>query len=222
MKRVYVQAELGHQQIMSMFDKRFDHFVTHTKEHADLLVFTGGADVNPQLYGCHKYKTTYFDEQRDARDLDLFRYGRSVNKPMVGICRGGQFLNVCMHGKLYQDVDNHGLAAPFTHKITDVATKKTYEVSSTHHQMMVPGQGAITMAFAECSVKRMYTPPLSTGKAGQNATIADFRNTSHDTEAVYYPKQKILCFQPHPEYNYGDTEEYFFDLLSRTIWRDKA
>lgn len=102
----------------------------------DLVVFTGGADVSPGLYGHEHHHTTYNDVFRDQMEAQAFERCSMHDIPMVGICRG-QFLNVMSGGEMYQDVSGHGMP----HEITDLVTGETVYVSSTHHQMMKPSQG---------------------------------------------------------------------------------
>src|SRR5574343_347632 len=78
-----------------------------TIEKADLVCFTGGEDVSPSLYGEQRHPRTYHNMNRDDRETELFNQCLKNQTPMVGICRGGQFLNVMNGGKMYQDVSHH-------------------------------------------------------------------------------------------------------------------
>lgn len=62
--------------------------VTKDIEQADLVCFTGGADVSPEMYGHKKHPTTYNDPLRDLIESQIFRDCRKRDIPMVGICRG--------------------------------------------------------------------------------------------------------------------------------------
>lgn len=106
--------------------------VTNIHE-ADLVVFTGGADVSPSLYNAPVHPTTHFDTNRDEREIQIFALCQELKKATVGICRGGQFLNVMGGGEMYQNVSRHGNA----HNIVDLETGEVIYVSSTHHQMMI-------------------------------------------------------------------------------------
>ncbi|MBE7012581.1 MAG: gamma-glutamyl-gamma-aminobutyrate hydrolase family protein [Ruminococcaceae bacterium] len=83
-----------------------------SKEEAEQLdglfdgyVFTGGPDVNPSFYGEEKLDTcgTIVD-CRDKVDTAVFDAAYKSKKPILGICRGYQLINVCLGGTLYQDV----------------------------------------------------------------------------------------------------------------------
>lgn len=157
---------------------------------ADLIQFTGGHDVSPNLYGEAKHVSTSTNPLRDNREILIFQQGLSLNIPMAGICRGGQFLNVMCGGSLYQHVDGH---AGGIHEAKDVRTSKTFKVTSTHHQMMLPSKDADIIVTASCSTKkeRMKT---------DYGVLVVFDRAPIDIEVLYYPAQNCLCFQPHPEF----------------------
>ena len=67
-----------------------------------LVVFIGGSDVSPALYGHEKNTKTYCNVFDDNRDLHFFNIAQKNNIPCVGICRGGQFLTVQAGGFLFQ------------------------------------------------------------------------------------------------------------------------
>src|SRR5687768_16963203 len=71
----------------------------------DLICFTGGEDVTPSLYGEVKHPLTYNNPERDKHEVEYFN--QFIGIPKVGICRGGQFLNVMSGGKLHQHILGH-------------------------------------------------------------------------------------------------------------------
>lgn len=103
-------------------------------EEADVVLFTGGEDVNPALYGAQPHPSTYFTPQRDAAEVDAFNKMRP-GQVALGICRGLQLLNVLNGGKLVQDVTGHCLG--FTHEMHN-ADGLIYDITSLHHQMVYP------------------------------------------------------------------------------------
>jgi gamma-glutamyl-gamma-aminobutyrate hydrolase PuuD len=183
-----------------MFQKNGWSVLHHDAEGTpDLGVFTGGADVSPSYYGEENVDSDC-DPARDAYEKDIYEAYRDI--PKVGICRGGQFLNVMSGGRMWQHTDGHGRY----HTARDILSGKDIFVSSTHHQMMRPSGLGEIVAVADESTKRMA------------ATAHNVKALEHyqDIEVVYYPVTKSLCFQPHPEYpDAKDTEKYFFDLLER-------
>lgn len=148
--------------------------VVYSVKDADLVQFTGGADVTPELYG-EKNTHSYSVIGRDLSDIAVFRETLALGKPMAGICRGGQFLNVMSGGKMIQHVEGHAVREK--HVAYDTLEHKQAMVTSTHHQMMLPD-------------------PLLDHTLLLYAKIVG----EDDTEAVFYPHTKALCFQPHPEF----------------------
>jgi gamma-glutamyl-gamma-aminobutyrate hydrolase PuuD len=159
-----------------------------TPEDADLVIFSGGPDVDPLLYGQTEHKTTHTDLQRDKADLLLYNLCLEKGIPMLGICRGAQFLSVMNGGALYQDVDNH--TGP--HDIWDIHNRRLIQgISSVHHQMVMDNTegGMQVLAFSSGrSTHRAISP--SEFETGPNK----------DIEAFFYRDTCSLGIQGHPEY----------------------
>ncbi|UQS86190.1 gamma-glutamyl-gamma-aminobutyrate hydrolase family protein (plasmid) [Nicoliella spurrieriana] len=74
-------------------------------EEVDGLIIKGGIDVNPKLYHQMALSTTDVpDDNRDAAEFTALRDSTSNGKPVLGICRGMQAINVYFGGSLYQDI----------------------------------------------------------------------------------------------------------------------
>lgn len=171
-------------------------------EDADLVVFTGGSDVNPELYGEHQHETTSYSNTRDNEDMETYLKCFELGIPMLGICRGAQFLHVMNGGKLYQHVDNHN----GTHSMWDVHNKTRIErVSSVHHQSVMPtaANGFQLLATANESRNRWRNPYVN-----------DI-GTKIDVEAFFYRDTLCLGIQGHPEYSgYSRFTQWTLELLN--------
>lgn len=165
--------------------KQAGYALATSMQEADLLCFTGGADVSPELYG-EENVGSYCSPERDKYEEQVFDWAYAHDVPMVGICRGGQFLNVMNGGKMWQDVDNHAISG--THKAMCKYWGEVM-VSSTHHQMMRPHESGEVLVLAALSTYR------------QSDVMAEHSLSRHidDVEVVYYKDTKSLCYQPHPE-----------------------
>jgi putative glutamine amidotransferase len=74
----------------------------------DGLVLQGGADISPLAYGEQPLKPEWAgDPMRDAYEIELVRAFTALGKPVLGICRGAQLINVALGGTLHQDVPAH-------------------------------------------------------------------------------------------------------------------
>lgn len=79
--------------------------VAETVEVVDGLVFSGGSDLDPALYGAEAHaETVGFIRERDDFELELMREALERDVPMLAICRGSQVLNVALGGDLEQHV----------------------------------------------------------------------------------------------------------------------
>jgi putative glutamine amidotransferase len=71
----------------------------------DALLFIGGDDIDPKYYGQQPHpQLGNLEPLRDEVELALARRAHADGKPMLGICRGAQLLNVALGGTLYQDL----------------------------------------------------------------------------------------------------------------------
>jgi putative glutamine amidotransferase len=74
-------------------------------ERCDGILLPGGEDVDPAEYGEEPHpQLGEVDRQRDLVELNLARWCRADQKPLFGICRGIQVINVAFGGSLYQDI----------------------------------------------------------------------------------------------------------------------
>jgi len=119
----------------------------------DGLVIPGGDDVNPALYNQENQHSHPIDTGIEQLDLDAIDIMQQMNKPIFGICRGLQIINVAFGGTLIQDINlqkkdslDHSFSFNYkkplnAHKI--IVSKnsilsnyldETIEVNSYHHQ----------------------------------------------------------------------------------------
>lgn len=70
----------------------------------DALVIGGGNDIGPEHYQGDIREPVKTDEARDALEIRWIRYALDNNKPLLGICRGAQLINVVLGGNLHQDI----------------------------------------------------------------------------------------------------------------------
>lgn len=128
------------------------------------LLLTGGRDINPIYYGQEVHPETKTEPDCiDQLDFSLIQAFAKAKKPILGICRGAQIINVCFGGTLYQHLP-HIPELFCDHKRTDAREKgvhqitwigetdefyyknQTISVNSLHHQgikEIAPGFDAI-------------------------------------------------------------------------------
>lgn len=178
----------------------------------DGFLFTGGHDISPSLYGAKK--SPFCGEcsrERDWMEQQLLEFILQLDKPILGICRGIQLLNVVLGGTLYQDLPTehpssieHHQQPPYDIPVHTVKLEKNsplYEllkkddlsVNSYHHQ----------------AVKEL-SPKLKAMAYSPDGLI----------EAVWMPQtQFVWAVQWHPEFCYRThhiSQQIFEKFLAHT------
>ena len=127
------------------------------------LVFTGGSDLDPGLYGAEPHpETGGVVRERDDFELSLMRAALERDVPMLAICRGSQVLNVALGGDLEQHVPDrvhadthkqvngvfaeHGVSVTAGTRLASLVGA-SHEVKSHHHQ----GFGALGSGLREAA-----------------------------------------------------------------------
>ena len=133
----------------------------------DAVLIAGGDDVNPRLYGKRPgLYSTPFDPDRDEFERQLIDLALEANKPLLGICRGCQMLNVARGGTLIEHLplgkgESHGQLEYPLHARVHGLTLAPHDdllatmlpadvlVNSFHHQAVdEPGEGVEAVAHA--------------------------------------------------------------------------
>ena len=142
---------------------------SHYAEQLDGLLLQGGADVDPRSYGEEPLRPEWSGDQvRDRYELSLLRAFIEQGKPVFGICRGMQLINVACGGTLYQDIaeqipgaDRHHDPALYDEWVHDVrfvegsvfarafGSTGPAPVTSIHHQCVRRlGDGLVAHAYS--------------------------------------------------------------------------
>ena len=161
-------------------------------EELDGFLYAGGQDISPNLYAQRRSRMCgQCCHERDEMETILFRMVYEQDKPLLGICRGIQCINVVMGGTLYQDLPSehssdteHHQIPPYdvpVHSVKIIGDsplykllkKETLMVNSYHHQAI------LTLA-----------PKVSAMAVSEDGLI----------EAVCVPKKRFIWgIQWHPE-----------------------
>jgi putative glutamine amidotransferase len=122
--------------------------------HLDGILFTGGGDIDPRQYGNMPHlKIMGINNERDRLEIHLIRIALQAGKPLLGICRGCQVINVALGGSLYEHLpdqfsntvthDNHDQPRDYlAHQVeitpgtrlAHILSAETNKVNSLHHQ----------------------------------------------------------------------------------------
>ena len=153
----------------------------------DGLLLCGGNDVAPEFYAEENISCQELDTQRDRIELELCRKYLEQGKPILGICRGMQLMNVALGGSLQQDIGPrlhlfHSSWEKPDYRVHPVCAEKdsilgqlygeSFPVNSCHHQALKElGKGLKATAWAESGI----------------------------VEAVEHESLPVLAVQYHPE-----------------------
>lgn len=76
-------------------------------EDCDALLLPGGGDIDPALYGQENAGSVGVKPERDRLEAEAFRLFVQLKRPVFGVCRGAQMINVLLGGTLHQDIPGH-------------------------------------------------------------------------------------------------------------------
>lgn len=199
----------GNPEYKNMFLKMGWDVLSDFERRPDLVQFTGGADISPQLYNAKMHNTMSINPRRDDEEVGIFDMCQIEGIPMAGICRGSQFLHAMSGNKLWQDVDNHAVAGG--HIAHVIGGLGDVHVSSTHHQMMAEPttEGSIVLVEANLSTYKH--------RVEMDEYVKD--TGSRDIESCYHENINALCFQPHPEFGgFDKCRDLYFFLLNNYLF----
>lgn len=132
----------------------------------DGLLLPGGVDVNPICYHCANVACELIDDALDDRQMKALDAFVKAEKPVLGICRGHQMINVYFGGTLIQDLPQasahsrrgcegdkvHGTVAEPGSALFDLYGG-AFPVNSSHHQgVETPGEGLRIIQWSDDGV----------------------------------------------------------------------
>ena len=168
----------------------------------DGIIFTGGPDVRPSLFGEDIIPSCgAINDERDAFEIKLYKMAMAADKSILGVCRGVQVMNIAEGGNIYQDIYSQngtmlahhtldGVRAFHNVSVTNSAifekigfSKNEFTVNSYHHQSVKD--------LAEGYEAFAYSP---------DGLI----------EAIYMPSRRFVAgVQWHPEKRFdGDSDSF--------------
>ncbi|KAA0966932.1 gamma-glutamyl-gamma-aminobutyrate hydrolase family protein [Sporosarcina sp. ANT_H38] len=156
LKNTYVQAVIRAGGLPMIVPVGVEEDVAQLVAMLDGILLSGGSDINPMLFNEEPHAHLgEVSPSRDSIELELTRRMLETGKPILGICRGLQVLNVAVGGTVYQDLHKqndgpilqHMQKAPNTHLshyvqvekgslLESIAGSERIQVNSFHHQSL--------------------------------------------------------------------------------------
>lgn len=154
----------------------------------DGLVLSGGTHVHPERFGQQPQVSARYDRQRDATDQALLEGAEAIGIPVLGICRGAQFINVFRGGSLCQNVT-------------------PLRVNTRHRPLLLPLQ-TVRVVTASRLEQAMDSPVIGANRIHSQAIKRlgrDLRVTALDNDLFVQAfentrGQWLMGVQWHPEY----------------------
>jgi len=166
-------------------------------QRADVVLFTGGADISPRLYGDKTLNLTHCYDSRDNLEEVIFNIAIKLKKGVLGICRGAQLACAMAGGRLVQDVTNH----TSSHDMT-TSDGEILRTSSLHHQMMLIGTARHELLAWSKKLSKHYLVGEDIRVKNEfpiPVNILSVYADDKEPEVAYFPEIRALAIQGHPE-----------------------
>ena len=191
----YVKAVIANGGVPLIIPVTDDEIVIKAQiEAVDAVILSGGNDIDPQNY--HEQAVHEVDDLmpvRDRFDLTVVQLAEQAKKPILGICRGAQIINVAHGGSLYQDLKyrwNHSLQHLY-HDHPDQVTQ-TISLNTGSKLAHIFGQTKLAInSFHHQAIHQLGRQLTATAWA-EDGVIEGFES----------PQQSIIGVQWHPEMLY--------------------
>lgn len=166
-------------------------------DYLDGLLLQGGADVSPRAYGEEPLKPEWSgDPVRDAYELELVHEFMEAGKPILGICRGMQLINVALGGSLYQDLPT---------QCPGSLGHESHEYDRNVHEVAFTADGKMKDWFKVPGGKVASIHHQAVNRLGKDVVV---EATAPDgvVEAIRWNGRSFVCgVQWHPEFHHlGD------------------
>lgn len=201
MKSKYIQS-LGRAGAKIRWIEMDDPHIAEKVRACDGLLLPGGDDIDPSRYGAVRHekcgKSSSLRDEAEWKLLDAFL---PTGKPVLGICRGCQFLNVYLGGTLHQHIDGH----------SDFKTR----ARGCHEAHIAPGSRLSALFPPEVWVNSLHHQAVDTLGNGLTVSARAGDGTVEAIELTGHPF--CLAVQWHPEHlsrSRSDQQKLFNHFVS--------
>ncbi|MEA1976095.1 MAG: gamma-glutamyl-gamma-aminobutyrate hydrolase family protein [Bacillota bacterium] len=171
----------------------------------DGIIFTGGEDVDISFYSNEKAEADTLsimksNIERDKFELKLLKSAIKLDKPILGICRGIQLINIYFNGTLYKDINSEYKTNINHLGPLDYKNKKIHKINISHDSELFKVYKRLSI-----DVNSFHHQAI---KVVGNSLKVIGRATDGIVEAVEYTgKQWVLGLQYHPEMMFENDKE---------------
>ena len=172
----------------------------------DGLVLMGGSDVSPESYGEKPLKPEWTgDRIRDDYEITLLRSFIAAGRPVLGVCRGAQVINVGQGGTLYQDIASQFPGA-INHRNWDIYDR------NSHATAIVPGSGLARLYPGMTLTKTNSVHHQAARELGRDLVVEAWSEPDHVVEAIRWNGPSyVFAVQWHPEFHDRNDSSFIDD-----------
>ena len=176
---------------------------------ADGFLLPGGEDINPKIYNEEPHpKLGSLAKACDELEVPIVRYARNSGKPLLGICRGSQMMNVACGGTLYQDLAAQRPNSP-EHKVSEWT-----ELS----ELLSLNEGSKLRSILQCASIPSNSLHHQAVKDVAPGLIVSALARDGVVEGIEDPAQRFFIgVQCHPEVLWRETETGWGRLFSSFV-----
>lgn len=168
--------------------------------YLDGLILQGGADVSPRAYGEEPLRPQWAgDPVRDAYELELLHEFLEVGKPVLGICRGMQLINVAFGGSLFQDIPT---------LVPDAITHESPEYDRLRHEVTLTPGGRLAQWNERLPGRQVVSIHHQAVKRLGRDLVVEASAPDGVIEAIRYQGNPfVFGVQWHPEFHSPEDDE---------------
>ena len=165
-------------------------------DHIDGLILHGGSDVAPESYGEKPLKSEWTgDAIRDVYEIELLKEAMAKNRPVLGLCRGAQLMNVAFGGTLIQDIPSQ-IPGALVHRNWDIYDQNFHQIQ------FEPGSNLanIYSGISSGKVNSVHHQAIQT--LGKDLVVEAWSEKDRVIEAIRLDSdQYVRAVQWHPEFH---------------------
>lgn len=177
----------------------------------DALLLPGGGDIDPALYGAENEGSYNIDRERDERELELIRAFSVTRRPILGICKGIQILNVAFGGDIDQDI-----ADAQVHKWEERTGDKVHEVTVPEESFLYSIYGErFFVNSAHHQAVGTLAPGLTVSAWADGGVAEALENSEKNIYAVQWHPERMAFHHSRPDTVDGRYVFEFFLNLCR-------
>ena len=177
-------------------------------DNIDGVLMTGGEDIDPAFYGeAALPQMEEINAARDTFDLMLARMTRHFHKPLLGICRGEQAINVAFGGTLWQDIPSQIPASEVVHRVSGGNPMHTIVISGGSRLAALTGLESAPVNSFHHQAAKDVAPGFTVTATTEDGVIEALER--------FEGGDRIIAVQFHPEKMYAAGDYRFQPLF---IW----